>query len=292
MNWTEEFIKAIDYIEEHLTNDITNDDIANSVGISSFYFQKVFLIYTNFTVAEYIRSRRLYQAALEVRSTDKRIIDIALEYGYETPEAFTKAFTRFHGYTPSQIRNSLGGIKLFLPLRVEIHIKGGEEMDYCIEKESRMSFIGFKWNIKDEEGYKECPKCWDVFSDNIMSKINDGSAISAAIKKYMIGAYAICKAKDNNTFDYYICGKCDRNTKVEGLEVVELDDSLWAKFKCCGPLPGALQAVNTKIWNDWIPNNTKYKLNGNIDIEYYSDGDVNSEDYKSEIWLPVKEQNK
>jgi len=291
MNWTSSFIDAIDYIESHLLENIDNDKVSKAVSISPFYFQKAFLVYTGYTVSEYIRSRKLYKAALDIKSTNLKIIDIAFKYGYETPESFTKAFTRFHGFTPSQIKNDSSKIKVYLPLKINISIQGGNEMDYRVEEEKDLVFVGFKTTIKGEEGYTKCPMFWDEVASKYFSKINDGSNISEAIKKYNIGAFAICVNNTPNTFDYYICGRYYGGDIPNELEKVEFNPSLWAKFKCLGPIPGSLQSVNTKIWNEWIPNNHEYNLGFEADIEFYSAGDIHDENYESEIWLPVVKKN-
>ncbi len=103
MNWVEGISKAINYMEEHLTEDIEIEKIAREASVSSFYFQKAFGMLSGFTVGEYIRQRRLTLAGSEVISTDEKIIDIALKYGYDSPDSFTKAFTRFHGRTPTSV---------------------------------------------------------------------------------------------------------------------------------------------------------------------------------------------
>ena len=97
MEWTESLRGAIAYMERHLYEDIGADDVAEEVHISSYYLQKGFRIMTGYSIGEYIRWRRLYLAALDVISGEEKVIDLAYKYGYETPESFTKAFSRFHG---------------------------------------------------------------------------------------------------------------------------------------------------------------------------------------------------
>lgn len=104
MEWLSCIRKTIEYIEEHLLYENCAVDVMRQVNISPMLFQKGFQVLTGYTTTVYIRNRRLYLAALELQNTDKRVIDIALEYGYETPESFTKAFTRFHGANPTQVR--------------------------------------------------------------------------------------------------------------------------------------------------------------------------------------------
>ena len=104
MEWVKTINNAIAYMENHLTEDITLSDIAESVYISAFHFQRAFSMMTGITPTEYLRNRRLSQAGAELANGDKRIIDVALKYGYDSPESFTKAFSRFHGFSPMQVR--------------------------------------------------------------------------------------------------------------------------------------------------------------------------------------------
>jgi len=288
MDWITNFINAINYIENHLLDDLTINDIASNVFISPFYFQKVFSIYTGYTVSEYIRSRRLYQAAVEIKSSEKSITEIAYKYGYETPEAFSKAFYRFHGVIPSKARNKKTPIQVFLPLHISIHISGGDKMDFVIKEEKELKFIGFVKEIKAEEGYVKCPEFWNEFNNQYVTKLEDNSECSKAIKENEIGCFAICFDGNGKTFKYMIGGIYQGGNVPKEMEVLELSSLTWAKFKCVGPLPGALQSVNTKIWSEWIPNNPKYELAQNVDIEWYSNDDMTKDDYVSEIWLPVQ----
>lgn len=128
MEWINVIQGAINYIEDHLLEDIHADNIAKQVYTSSAYFQKTFRIITGMTVGEYIRSRRLSLAAEDIAQGHMKIIDAASKYGYETPESFTKAFVRFHDTTPSAARRSIGSLRYFSPLRIQIHIEGGTIM--------------------------------------------------------------------------------------------------------------------------------------------------------------------
>ncbi len=119
MEWLTSIRKAIDYMESHLEDNISAQDVADQVFMSSFFFQKGFSLMTGYGLGEYIRNRRLYLAALDLQKSDEKIIDIAFRYWYETPESFTKAFSRFHGVSPSQVREG-SPVKPFLPLKIEI----------------------------------------------------------------------------------------------------------------------------------------------------------------------------
>ena len=97
MEWTKAICEAVEYIEEHMTEELTTERVAEHVSISPFYFQKGFSMLCGLTVMEYIRNRRLTLAGGELIAGDEKIIDVALKYGYDSPDSFAKAFTRFHG---------------------------------------------------------------------------------------------------------------------------------------------------------------------------------------------------
>ncbi len=135
MNWLESIEEAIGNIELHLKDDFSIEDIASHVYMSSGYFQKAFSMLCGFTVSEYIRNRRLAEAGMELLSSNEKIIDIALMYGYDSHDSFTKAFSRFHGATPSAVRRGGCTLKAFAPLRLQFILGGGYIMDYRIEKQ-------------------------------------------------------------------------------------------------------------------------------------------------------------
>ena len=104
MDWIRTINDAITYMEDHLTDEITLDDIAKSVNLSVFHFHRAFSMLTGMSPAEYLRNRRLSQAGADLINKDEKVIDVALKYGYETPESFSKAFTRHHGVSPMQAK--------------------------------------------------------------------------------------------------------------------------------------------------------------------------------------------
>ena len=141
VNWINQFQHTIAYIENHLLEDIQVADIVKEMQIPYYYFQQGFQAITGYSVMEYIRCRRLYMAALRVLSKKMRIIDIALSYGYGTPESFTKAFSRFHGVSPMQLREHPEKLRVFLPLQIRLSLKGGDDMDYVVEKMEAFTLI-------------------------------------------------------------------------------------------------------------------------------------------------------
>jgi len=289
MEWTTSLKKAIIFIEKNLDEEIDAYDVAENVHVSPYYFQKGFSLVTGYSIAEYIRNRRLYLAALELISGRQKVIDVALKYGYETPESFTKAFTRFHGVSPLQIRNDASKVKPFLPLQISITISGGSSMDYKVEKMDSFKVIGFKREFSEENSYQEIPKFWVEFCGRfcVKGQLNE---MASVVEKCKIGEFGIC-IDDNSKarkFTYMIAGKYDGGKIPEGMDVYEVPASDWAKFRCVGPLPGALQSVNTEVFKTWLPGNPDYEMSASMNIEWYSLMKGNGADYESAIWVPVK----
>lgn len=290
MEWTESLKRSIRFMEEHLLEDINAEDVAKAVHISSFYFQKGFKIMTDYTVGEYLRNRRLYLAALEVIADKEKIIDLAYKYGYENPESFTRAFTRFHGVTPSQLQNDHARIVPFWPLKIVVSIHGGSKMDYTVEKMESFKVIGFSREFTMDSSYAEIPKFWCEIAKEYFMGTSTKKENQDAVIRCCIGEYGVCIDVDfkDNKFKYMIAGRYDGGEIPKDMEVYEIPANTWAKFRCIGPTPEALQTVNTKIFKEWLPGNPDYEMAGGYNIEWYSKGDGNRADYESGIWVPVK----
>ena len=294
MEWLTSIRTAIDYMEEHLTDSISAQDVADRVYLSPFFLQKGFSLMTGYGIGEYIRKRRLYQAALDLKETDDKVIDIAFRYGYETPESFTKAFSRFHGATPSQVRGG-AAINTFLPLMIKLSIQGGNQMDYKITPMFPFKVIGFQREFDNETAYTEIPKFWDEICEKYALSVYAGNApanpYEQALVDNCIGEYGVCIDDiGGGKFRYLVAGKYTGGDVPEGMIVYEFPRSDWAVFNCIGPIPDALQSVNTRIFREWLPGNTEYELSGNATVEWYDcvNGEKTDPDYHSAIWVPVK----
>ena len=168
MEWIAGLQRAIDYVEAHLTEEIDYEAVAKEACSSVFHFQRVFGVICGFTLGDYIRMRRLSQAASDLSGTKDKVIDIALKYGYDTPESFARAFTRFHGVTPTQARRG-GNVKSFSRLSVKLILTGGSTMDYRIEKLDAFQVVCKRKTVEkaDEDGPAwEISDFWDECTQN------------------------------------------------------------------------------------------------------------------------------
>ena len=294
MEWLTSIRSAIDYMEDHLEDNISAQDVADHVYLSPFFLQKGFSLMTGYGIGEYIRNRRLYLAALDLNGTKDKVIDIALRYCYETPESFTKAFSRFHGATPSQVRGG-ASITAFLPLTITLSIQGGKQMDYKITPMFPFKVIGFQKVFDNETAYAEIPKYWDEICEKYAFNVYAGNApanpYEQALVDNCIGEYGVCIDDiGGGKFRYLIAGKYTGGDVPEGMVVYEFPRSDWAIFNCIGPIPEALQTVNTRIFQEWLPGNPEYELYGNASVEWYDcvNGEKTDQDYHSAIWVPVR----
>ena len=264
MEWLSAIRTAIDYMENHLTDNISAQDVAGQVFLSPFFLQRGFSLMTGYGIGEYIRNRRLYLAALDLQRTDEKVIDIALRYGYETPESFTKAFSRFHGATPSQVRDG-ATVNVFIPLTIKLSIQGGHQMEYKVTPMFPFKVIGFQKVFDNETAYAEIPKFWDEICEKYAFNVYAGNApanpYEQALMDNCIGEYGVCIDDiGGGKFRYLVAGKYTGGDVPEGMAVYEFPRSDWAVFDCIGPIPEALQTVNTRIFSEWLPGNPDYRL--------------------------------
>jgi AraC family transcriptional regulator len=296
MEWLTCIRTAIDYIENHLEDDISAQDVADQVYLSPYFLQRGFSLMTGYGIGEYIRNRRLYQAGLDLRETEDKVIDVALRYGYETPESFTKAFSRFHGVTPSQVRSG-AAMNTFLPLTINLSIQGGNQMDYKIATMFPFKVIGFQRVFDTENSYDEIPKFWDEICEKYAYNVYAGNApanpYEQALVDNCIGEYGVCIDDiGGGKLRYLIAGKYTGGVVPEDMVVYEFPRGDWAVFNCIGPNPETLQRVNTQIFQEWLPGNPDYELCGNATVEWYDcvNGMMTDPDYHSAIWVPVKKK--
>lgn len=294
MDWIQDIRNVIDYMETHLLEENVVEKALKEVAISQFYLQKGFKIMTGYSMTEYTRNRRLYLASLDVIAEKEKVIDIAFKYGYDTPESFTKAFSRFHGLSPIQLKKDRFKLKVFLPLKINVIMQGGYDMNYVVEKMDGFKVIGFDREFTFEEGFMGVPKFWDDFCKKycqpLTNKAKSATEIEETICRCNVGEYGVCidDSEENGYFHYLIAGGYQSGEIPKGMRVYEIPELEWAKFACTGPLPESLKTINTRIFNEWLPGNPDYETAMGINIEWYSEGDSQSTEYESEIWIPVK----
>lgn len=136
--WAEGIQSAVQYIEDNLADEIDISEAAAKAYVSEFYFRRIFSVLYGMTVGEYIRNRRLTLAAQELVSTDIKVIDAAVKYGYDSPDSFARAFSKFHGVSPSAAKDMGANLRFFAPLRIKLTLEGGSMLEYKIVKNQHL----------------------------------------------------------------------------------------------------------------------------------------------------------
>jgi len=227
MNWIETMSASINYMDEHLLEELNVKDIAEVALTSTFYYQRTFYMLTGMSVQEYIRNRRLSLAAQELQMTDIKIIDLAFKYGYESSEAFSRAFKKVHGENPSKVRKHQLIVKSFPKLIIQVSLKGDIPMNYKIEKKDGFTFYGIarEFSTENGENFEKIPKFWD----EVMGNGTYEDMIRHSKNEQCIGA---CMPLDSDTgtkFDYVIGAFSDR--PIDGYDVYEVPATEWAVFR-------------------------------------------------------------
>ncbi len=282
MNWLHEMVKSIDYIEAHLTEPLEVQDIAKAANASSFYYQRMFSVLTNMSVQTYIRNRRMTLAAMELQTTDTKVIDLAFKYQYDSSEAFSRAFKSVHGVSPSKARKDRVPVKAFLKLSIQVSMKGDVPMNYRLETKEGFTFYGMTKNfsIVDDSNLKEIPKWWqDTMVDGSYNKM-----ISHSSNNQCLGVCMPMDIDKDTDFNYVIGAFSQK--KVEDFDNYQVPKAEWAVFELRGPMQDTLQLAWKRIFSEWFPQ-TGYKHANLPEFEVYMDGDMNASDYYMEIWVPI-----
>lgn len=287
--------QAICYMEEHICENISYVEVAKNVHMSSYNFHRTFSFIAGMTANEYIRKRRLTLAAKELQTTDISVIDVAYKYGYESPESFSKAFSRFHGTTPKQAKRKGAKLHLFNPLVIKIIVEGGSIMDYRIEHREGQQFIALVKSFPNESinDDNDCsiPDFWTECSERNL--IEPMKLLRAEGKRDL---YGLCNpVKGNEThFNYGIGIIVDENTDSTKLEhFVQNGYSIWetkpvdyAVFKCFGSDGNCLGETWSKFFKEFIPQ-TSYQQTDDTDYEIYFENGESG--LFCELWVPVKQ---
>ena len=271
--WIEGFQRSIDYIERNLTEALDIDGIARTAALSPFYYQRVFGALCGMTVGDYIRARRMTLAAQELVRSEAKVIDVALRYGYDSPDSFTKAFLRFHGVAPSKAREPGTTLSSFAPLHIKITMEGGSMLDYRIVEKAPFTVVGVRKPFNSDTSYQEIPKFWDEW-------------LAQGEDRPIKGTFGVCVDMDGKDFDYWIADLYFPWEDIpKGCETRVIPGSLWAQFPCTLK---TLQDTNTKIWCEWLPALQGYVPAGEYSVEVYLPPEEGSPEMKIYIWVPLK----
>jgi AraC family transcriptional regulator len=278
MDWIERMNMAINYIEEHILEELDFSKVAKVVGCSTYHFQRMFLYMTDITLAKYIQRRRMSLAVGDLKSGENKIIDVSLKYGYNSPTAFNRAFQSVHGIAPSLIKLEGVVVKSYPPISFKISIKGVEGLNYRIEKKEAFRIVGISTSLDQdyEVGWETIPQMWQLAERNgtidKLATLMDGEPI---------GNLGVIISDDLR----YFLAVASTKEIDHSLEEYIVPSFTWAIFSGMGKYPEAICDLETRIVNEWLPT-SGYEIDNGPDIEVRLNKDSN--DTRFEVWIPVK----
>ncbi|MES9739619.1 AraC family transcriptional regulator [Peribacillus frigoritolerans] len=278
---------AIKFIEENLTNEIDFKEVARLANCSEYHFKRMFSFLAGISLSEYIRRRRLTLAAFELKDNNIKVIDIAIKYGYSSPDSFARAFQHLHGITPSEARSNGHSLKAFPPMSFQLSIKGGSEMNYRIEEKEAFQMVGIKKRVPIifNGVNPEIASMWKSLDEKTINELKNLSNIEPLGLLSASANFSEGRLEEKGELDHYIGAATTRECPVH-LTQLNVDASTWAVFEAVGPFPETLQNVWGRIYSEWFPS-SNYEQREGPEILWNENKDITSPTFRSEIWIPV-----
>lgn len=283
--------EALDYIEDNLSHDIDFKKVAKLAYCSEYHFKRMFSFLAGITLSEYIRRRRLTLAAFELKDSSIKVIDVAMKYGYNSPDAFARAFQNLHGITPSEARNHGQSLKAYPRMTFQLSIQGGDEMNYRIAEKGAFRIVGIMERIPIVFS-GENPAITAMRKRLNGEMIGKLKALSNVEPMGLISAstnFSEGRMEEKGELDYYI-GVATTNECPENLAQLEVSPSTWAVFEVVGSMSDA-QTTWGRIYSEWFPS-SNYELAEGPEIFWYENKAGTSSNFRSEIWIPIMKKKK
>lgn len=278
---------ALNYIEENLDNEIDFKEVARLALCSEYHFQRMFSFLAGISLSEYIRRRRLTLAAFEIKNSSIKIIDVAIKYGYKSPDSFTRAFQNLHGITPSEARVNGQSLKAYPRMTFQLSIKGGNEMNYRIEEKEAFSIVGIKKRVPIifNGVNPEIADMWQSLNHEMIRELKELSNVEPLGMISASANFSEGRMEEKGELDHYI-GVATTKECPDNFARLEVSALTWAVFEAVGPFPNTLQDVWGRIYSEWFPS-SNYQISEGPEILWNENKDITSPNFKSEIWIPV-----
>lgn len=281
---------ALTYIEENLTNDIDFKEAARLAFCSEYHFKRMFSFLTGISLSEYIRRRRLTLAAFELKDSRVKVIDLAIKYGYHSPDSFARAFQNLHGIRPSEARHNGHSLKAYPRMTFQLSIKGGNEMNYRIEEKEAFRIVGIKKRVPIlfKGVNPDIASMWESLDEAEINQLKELSNVAPVGLISASSNFSEGRTEENGELDHYI-GAATTKHCPNHLSQLEVPASTWAVFEAAGSFPDALQEVWGRIYSEWFPSSHYEQIEG-PEILWNEHKDVTSPSFKSEIWIPISKK--
>lgn len=285
--------RTLDFIEENLQETLTLERLAEIACFSPFHFHRVFQALVGESVMDYVRKRRLTLAAERLFYTDGKVIDIALDSGFQYHESFNRAFKKYYGVTPNQYRaaRTLSGPLLGKAYLNKIIVRGGDIMEPKLITKPAFHIIGYELKTRNIDGQnnKDIPEFWQIYIqkklyENIPNPLN---------RKEELG---ICTdfSPETGEFVYLIGMEVEEGTSApKGLVYRSFPEMQYAVFTTPksneATFSNSIQSTWNYVFTEWFPQ-SGYEHAGVMELELYDERCLGTENKVMDIYIPVKEQ--
>jgi|SRR5690625_3902107 len=280
---------VIDYIEDHLTDELTFKKISEYAGVSDYHFRKIFFYLSGMPLSEYIKYRRLSEANKDLLNGEK-VTNIAFKYGYQSVDGFSRAFKKWSGFLPSDVIKT-GISKSFPKLSFIITVKGGTTMEFRIEEKPAFNLVGVSKRIPMQfEGVNnEIVKLAESITDKQKEEMHSLQNIEPyEIVNASYDADANFLKEEGNLT--HLIGILTTKSQVSDLlEKVPVAAYTWAIFPNEGPFPSTLQETMAKTYSEWLPSSDYEVINAPAFSFTKMDNHKKDNAY-SEVWIPIRKK--
>jgi AraC family transcriptional regulator len=276
------------YIEAHISDELALSDVSTVTNYSPFHFGRIFYYIAEIPLGEYIRKRKLSLAAMELQSSGTKVIDLAVKYGYDSADSFTRAFAKQHGVTPTVARQPGVNLTIFPPLTFQIKIKGVQAMNWRIEEREAFEVFGIDRIFGNDETEK-VPQFWDEIIENGEHErlYQAAGAKRGGDGKHCVNAVCGYCEPGENVFPYMICALKKPDSNTNGFKTAQIPETIWAVFRSdkTDSIGVEIPVLFNRAYSEWLPSSSYNKALG-PDMEIY----YTAEDGKhfEEVWIPVK----
>ncbi|MBN8049128.1 MULTISPECIES: AraC family transcriptional regulator [Paraclostridium] len=287
MDMINNFNKAMKYIDQNLENEVDFKKVSQIAGVSEFHFRKIFSYLSGMTLSSYIRKRKLSEASLDLINNKMKIIDVAIKYGYDSADGFTRAFKEWFGVNPSELKNHKD-FKIYPSMTFQLTIRGGSNMNYRIEKKNPFKLVGVKKRVPIvfEGQNPEIMKIAQSITQEQRERLQ--SYRDTEVKTVVNASFNLDDGvyEEKGNLDHLIGSITTLDLDFGEFDVVEVPSHTWAIFSCEGQFPNLMQDTYAKIASEWLPS-SGYELVDAPGISFNGDMSNLSNVY-SEIWVAIK----
>lgn len=285
MEWLKNLSSAIDYIEKNLAGEISYEEAARIACCSTYYFGRMFTYVAGISLSEYIRRRRMTQAAFEIQTTQTKVLEVALKYGYTSPTSFNRAFQSVHGISPISAKAQGSKLNAYPPIRFSVNITGGNVMPYRVEEKKAMRIAGIRipLMLDMEENKRKVPPFWEK-----TLKSNQFTEICNLSNQFPGSIFGVTVCQSTDEIYYYIAAATDKPVP-EGMYEYEIPAATWVIFESDGYFKESIQSIFRRFLTEWLPF-SGYVYAELPDIEVYPVNKERSRTGHSEVWIAVKKE--